>query len=136
TVMVGSAPPPNVVMMAPSSPPPNVLLAAPAAPQPVQMAPQPQPQPLMAPQPMMAAPAAPPQQSVLGTAALGLLLENPGLINRILGAIGRLLVRRGNPTVQMTSLPQTIQVPLAQAQAAQPPAYVVSPAPCAPPPPC
>ena len=42
-----------------------------------------------APQPMMAPGAPVPQQSLATTATIGLLLNNPGVIDRLLGAIGR-----------------------------------------------
>ena len=64
------------------------------------------------PQPMMAAGTPGPQQSVLGTAAIGLLLNNPGLIDRLLGALGRLLMRRGLPRVEMNAAtPAAFQAP-------------------------
>lgn len=99
-IVFASAPPsaPNIMMMAPSSPTPNMFMAAPA-PQPVAA-----PQPMMAPapQPMMAAGAPVPQQSLATTATIGLLLNNPGVIDRLLGAIGRHLATRGQPRIQMS----------------------------------
>ena len=110
TIVVGPQPPPNIVfanappsapnimMMAPSSPTPNMFMAAPP-PQPMAA-----PQPMMAaaPQPMMAAGAPVPQQSFATTAAIGLILNNPGVIDRLLGAIGRHLAARGQPRIQMS----------------------------------
>jgi hypothetical protein len=125
TVVLGPTPPPNIViaqavpsmptvsMAVPAQSPPQMMLSAPPQQQPMMALPQPQsqpqPQPMMAapqPQPMMAVPqpapaAAVPQQSIVGTAALGLILSNPNLIDRLLGAIGRLLAQRGLPRLQL-----------------------------------
>ncbi|HEX8200964.1 MAG TPA: hypothetical protein VF590_10775, partial [Isosphaeraceae bacterium] len=149
TVVVGAAPPPNVVFTnaMPSMPsvsmalppamssPPQMMMGMPSPPsappaQPMMSVPQPQPQPQ--PQPMMGFPqpqpmmgmtqpmqgAAQPQQGLATAAAVGLILNNPGLIDRLLGALGRLLSQRGQPRIQMNpATPQTFQggVPLAQA---------------------
>ena len=109
-----AAPQPQPMMAAPQPQPmmavpqPQPMMAVPqpqpmmAVPQPQPMMAVPQPQPMMAvpqPQPMMGVPQ--PQQSFLGTAAIGLILNNPNLIDRILGAIGRLLAQRGLPRLQM-----------------------------------
>ena len=91
---------------------------------------QPQPQPMMAvPQPALAA-APVQQQSPLGTAAIGLILSNPNLFDRILGAIGRLLAQRGMPRLQMNPatpasfspalIPASQAALIAQPQAGQP----------------
>ncbi len=99
-VMIGPTPPPNVTFVQGPSAPPNVALAVPA-----QAAPPPTyamaaPAPAYAPYPM-AAPAPQPQQSIVGTTAIALLLNNPGLIDSLLGAIGRHLSKRGQPRVEM-----------------------------------
>jgi hypothetical protein len=140
TVVVGPTPAPNIVFAAAAPAAPNVaLISAPAAPAPnVMMAPQ----PMVAAAPMaptaMVAPTAPvvnAPQSAVGTAVIGILLENPGLIRRLIGALGRLLARFGHPTVQMTTMPQTAQMPvaapmyLAPAAAAPQPTYYVPSAP-------
>ena len=80
-----------------AAPPPQPM----AAPQPM-MAPAPQPMMAPAPQPMMAPGAPVPQQSLATTATIGLLLNNPGVLDRLLGAIGRHLAARGQPRIQMS----------------------------------
>ena len=140
-IVFAAAPPspPNVLLMTPtSSAPPNLFLSSPPAQAPPAAAPPgPSPQQAAAPsaaptapsaaptapsaaptnvltlaQPLQAAPTLGQQQSPVGTAVVGLLLENPSLIRQLLGALGRFLTRLGNPTLRMGGLPQTSQVAL------------------------
>lgn len=127
TVVVGPTPAPNIIfaqsapaapsvtMMAAPAPTPSVMMMAP---QPVQAAPMAMaPVQALAPAPMMATQ---PQQSVVGTTVVGLLLSNPNLIDRILGAIGRLLARRGQPRMEMTQTPAMMAMPTAVPVSPQP----------------
>lgn len=134
TIVVGPTPPTNVVLSAAPSAPPNISLMMPAAPAPppsMFLAP---PAPAAAPafavpsQPLYAAAPVQPQAGV-GTVALGLVLSNPALLDRILGAIGECLARRGQPRVQMSSSPALVPV---QAGIPAMPAGHAMPAPAAP----
>lgn len=137
-IVVGPTPPPNIFIASGPSTPPNITMMAPAAPAtPPQLMLGAPSAPAAAPG---LAPAAPPNQAQSGPAALalGYVLTNPGVIDRILGAIGRLLASRSNPRIQMApSMPATFGAPAqmipapsylaqpVQAAAAAPPAYLL-----------
>lgn len=127
TIILGPTPPPNVVVaQAPLSFPTISLAAAPVsaqmtiAPSPqaqsqVMAAMSPQAQMLCAmPQPMAAQVPAPQQ-----AAGLALILCNPNIVDRMIGALGRLLAQRGLPRLQMNpGTPATFTpslLPLSQA---------------------
>ena len=95
--------------------PPQVMMGMPTQP-------QPQPTPMMGmppmqpqPTPMMGMPMQPqPQQSFAAATAVGLILNNPNLIDRVLGALGRLLARRGQPRLTNNAIsPATVALPQA-----------------------
>jgi hypothetical protein len=73
----------------------------------------------MAMQPVMMQPVAAAQPVAAGapSVASGYILESPGLIRSILGAIGRRLARLGEPTLRMSSVQvqqlQTVAMPAA-----------------------
>jgi hypothetical protein len=107
TVVVGPTPPANVFVTHAAAPPTAPLSGAPSlSPQaavqpPLQLtlaAPQAQPTlGLLQPQAAVAAPTA---QAAPG---VGLVLCNPNAIDRLIGAIGRLLAQRGLPRLQMNA---------------------------------
>ena len=127
TVVLGPAPPPNVVVaQAPLCFPTLSMAAAPvSAPTTITPSPQtqspamgamsPQAQMLCAVPQAMAAPAAAPQQS----AGLALILSEPNMVDRMIGALGRLLAHAGLPRLQMNpGTPATFTpsvLPLSQA---------------------
>jgi hypothetical protein len=151
TVVLGPAPPPNVVVaQAPLCFPTLSLGAAPvAAPTTITPSPQaqspamaamgPQAQMLCAVPQTMASPALAPQQAP----GLALILSEPNMADRMIGALGRLLAQRGLPRLQMnpgtpaTFTPSLVPVsqagvPVVQPQAqqlyyAQPPAQGAPP---------
>ncbi len=111
-VMVAPSPPPQVTYMAPAmaapapayapapaaapaySPPANAFAAAPPAAPPAYSPPA-----AAAPQPAYGAPA--PMASPLGGMAMGLMMTNPNVLDRLLGGLGRLLAERSYPRVRM-----------------------------------
>ncbi len=152
TVVLGPAPPPNVVVaQAPLCFPTLSLAAAPVA-APTTINPSPQAQSpamgaMVSPAQMLcavpqstASPAPAPQQS----AGLALILSEPNMVDRMIGALGRLLAQRGLPRLQMnpgtpaTFTPSLLPlsqagVPVVQPQPqqlyyAQPPAQAAPPA--------
>jgi hypothetical protein len=109
TVVLGPAPSPNVVVaQAPLCFPTLSPAAAPVSP-PIAITPSPQAQSpaigviggqaqmVCAVQQSMASPASAPQQP----AGLALILSNPNIVDRMIGALGRLLAQRGLPRLQM-----------------------------------
>jgi hypothetical protein len=135
TVVLGPAPPANVIVAQSPLTFPTVSLASTACASPTMITPSPQAQsqamaPVMpqaqglyaVPQPVAQAP----QQA----AGLALILSNPNMIDRMIGALGRLLAQRGLPRLQMNpGTPATFSpsmvpvsqagVPVAQPQAQQ-----------------
>lgn len=147
------APSPQLPMQAPSAIP---AMAAPATPQllTIQLVPSPTPAagPAYAPAPAMAMPsmqapqAAPfvnpfvvqqpaqpvPQQSIATVATTGLILlaDNPWIVDRILGAIGEWLAKRGHPRITLAppnpapaSAAQAIPITLVATQPAAAPSF-------------
>jgi hypothetical protein len=149
TVVLGPAPPPNVVVaQAPLCFPTLSLAAAPVSAS-TTITPSPQVQspamPIAAPQGQM--PCAMPQTMAAPAAqqapGVALILSNPNIVDRMIGAFGSLLAQRGLPRLQMNpGTPATFTpslLPLSQAgvSVVQPPAqqlyYAQSPAQSAPP---
>jgi hypothetical protein len=121
TIMVAAPPPPNIVYTTaqPTAAAPNLMMAAPAQPAMAQpmMAAAPQPM-MMAAQPMVAAQPAAPQAQVSG-----LMLNRPGPIRSAIGALGRRLARVGQPTIEITMVPQVMSMPQPVAAQAPQPVY-------------
>ena len=153
-IVVGPTPPPNIFIASSPATPPNITMMSPAAPA---NAPQlmlgvptssPAPPLTVALAPAVAPAVAPaPSQAGPASTALGYVLTNPGFLDRLLGAIGRLLVTRSYPRIQMApAMPATFGAPAqlipapaylaqpVQAPAAAPPAYLLQEAPKAAPP--
>lgn len=143
-VVVAQAPQP--IIFAPAPAPAVYTAAAPAplmtAPAPAQLfaAPAPAPPPVAyapvaAAPPMAYAPVAmaPPQQVAQSPAAAAvatMILTNPSLIEKVLGAIGRHFAEKGNPRISMAPAPALAAAPVAYAPAPQ--AYAPAPAAYAP----
>jgi hypothetical protein len=117
-VTVGPTPPPQVTYMAPTMAAPPMM--ATAVPAPNAFAGPPPAQPMMAPPPAAPEPAfAPPQPAYgvpqpgpamgygpapaagLGSMAMGMMLTNPNILDRMLGGFGRLLAERSYPRIRM-----------------------------------
>lgn len=118
TVVLGPTPPPNIVVTQTTPSTPTITMAVPVqsppttiTPSPQSLVAQPSPQSVLAVPQNTFAPVAAAPQPAAGPTTVGLVLTNPGPIDRCLGALGRMLAQRGMPRLQLTQAQQIALTP-------------------------